>query len=81
MIKRVGGKIKSGKSMTDLKYVQIYKGYINPFMTEADIKQKLETIDLWSKSMDWFLYDIGLRHERVNGIFPFEVRLHRWREI
>ena len=23
-------------------------------------------IDLHSKSMDWFLYDNGLRHERVN---------------
>ena len=20
--------------------------------------------------MDWFLYDIGLRHERVNDLFP-----------
>ena len=30
---------------------------INPFMTER------------SKSMDWFLYDIGLRHERVNKYF------------
>ena len=25
-----------------------------------------ESIHLQSKSMDWFLYDIGLRHERVN---------------
>ena len=25
----------------------------------------IETIDLLRKSMDWFLYDIGLRHERV----------------
>ena len=31
---------------------------INPFMTETDIK-----------SMDWFLYDIGLRHERVKNIY------------
>ena len=30
-------------------------------MTEADIIQK----QMRSKSMDWFLYDIGLRHERV----------------
>ena len=22
---------------------------------------------MWSKSMDWFLYDNGLRHERVKG--------------
>ena len=29
----------------------------NFFMTEADIMQ--------SKSIDWFLYDNGLRHERV----------------
>ena len=26
-------------------------------MTEADLR---------SKSMDWILYDVGLRHERVN---------------
>ena len=32
---------------------------LNPFMTEADMR---------GKSMDWFLYDIGLRHERVNRI-------------
>ena len=32
----------------------------NPFMTEADIIWKL-----LCKSMEWFLYDIGLRHERV----------------
>ena len=25
-----------------------------------------QSIDLRSKSMDWFLYDNGLRHERVN---------------
>ena len=24
-----------------------------------------QSIDLWSKSMDWFLYDNGLRYERV----------------
>ena len=24
-----------------------------------------QSIDLWSKLMDWFLYDNGLRHERV----------------
>ena len=31
---------------------------LNSFMTEAD---------LLCKSMDWFLYDNGLRHERVNS--------------
>ena len=32
-----------------------------------------QPIDLQSKSMDWFLYDNGLRHERVNY---FHKRLH-----
>ena len=27
-----------------------------------------QSIDLLGKSMDWFLYDIGLRHERVKGM-------------
>ena len=26
-----------------------------------------QSIDLLRKSMDWFLYDIGLHHERVNN--------------
>ena len=37
---------------------------LNPFMTEADIIRN-QSIDLQRKSMDWFLYDIDLRHERV----------------
>ena len=32
-----------------------------------------QSIDLPSKSVDWFLYDKGLRHERVKAfINPFE---------
>ena len=27
-----------------------------------------QSIDLQSKSVDWFLYDNGLRHERVNKV-------------
>ena len=27
-----------------------------------------QSIDLLRKSVDWFLYDIGLRHERVKGL-------------
>ena len=30
------------------------------------ISYRKQSIDLRSKSMDWFLYDIGLRHERLN---------------
>ena len=42
---------------------------INPFMTETDIK-----------SMDWFLYDIGLRHERVKQINSEIIKKHDFRE-
>ena len=27
-----------------------------------------QSIDLLRKSMGWFLYDIGLRHERINKL-------------
>ena len=30
---------------------------------------RTQSIDLRSKSMDWFLYDNGLRHERVEVFF------------
>ena len=36
-------------------------------MTEAVIiSYRNQSIDLQRKSMDWFLYDNGLRHERLN---------------
>ena len=37
-------------------------------MTEA-VSYRNRSIDLLYKSMDWFVYDNGLRHERVNSIF------------
>ena len=37
----------------------------NSFMTEVPISYRNQFIDLQSKSMNWFLYDIGLRHEGV----------------
>ena len=39
---------------------------VNSFMTEA-LSYRNQSIDLMRKSMDWFLYDNGLRHERVNS--------------
>ena len=36
-------------------------------MTEAVIIRN-QSIDLLYKSMDWFLYENGLRHERVKRI-------------
>ena len=29
------------------------------------------SVQLFKKSMDWFLYDNGLRHERVKGLIPY----------
>ena len=37
-------------------------------MTEVTIYRN-QWIDLLSKSMDWFLYDRDLRHERVKALF------------
>ena len=42
---------------------------LNPFMTEAVIIYRNQFIDLLCKSMDWFLYDKGLRHERVKKVY------------
>ena len=44
----------------------MYKSLIvNSFMTEAVLLSRNQSIDLQSKSMDWFPYDNGRRHERV----------------
>ena len=38
-----------------------------------------QSIRLQSKSMDWFLYDNGLRHERVK--FPFWISFWYWEGV
>ena len=40
---------------------------ITSLMTES-LSYGNQSIDLLFKSVDWFLYDNGLRHERVNYI-------------
>ena len=52
-----------------LQVTKLYKIYrtINSFMTEVPINRN-QSIDLLCKSMDWFLYDIDLRHERFKSI-------------
>ena len=45
---------------------------LNNYLTlswRKPILYRNQSIDLRSKSMDWFLYDIGLRHERVKQCF------------
>ena len=44
------------------------KSLLNAFMTGA-LSYRNQSIDLLRKSMDWFLYDNGLRHERVKADF------------
>ena len=41
----------------------------NSFMTERSISYRNQSINLESKSMDWFLYDRDLHHEKVKGKF------------
>ena len=41
-------------------------------MTEASSCRN-QFIDLLSKSMDWFLYDRDLRHEKVNVIINLKL--------
>ena len=48
------------KIIEKLMYMRLYT-FLNPFMMET------VTIQKPVKSMDWFLYDNSLRHERVNN--------------
>ena len=41
---------------------------INYFMKE-DLSYRNQSINLLCKSIDWFLYDRDVRHERVNSTF------------
>ena len=40
------------------------------------VSYKNESIDLHSKSVDWFLYDRVLRHERVKSVFKKWLKLN-----
>ena len=52
------------------KFVQGKEKYIsfriiNSFMMEIPLSYRIQSIDLQRKSMDWFLYDMDVRHESV----------------
>ena len=57
------------------------KGYARGLSLTLSLLRSLsyrnQFIDFQSKSMDWFLYDNGLRHERVNVV----LRTSRFRLI
>ena len=51
-----------------------------PYLTlswRRPLSYRNQSIDLRSKPMDWFLYDNGLRHERVNSVDIFR----RWPKL
>ena len=44
-----------------------FPGRLNSFMIEGPIIHRNKSTDLLCKSVDWFLYDRYLRHERVKS--------------
>ena len=53
------------------RVVEIQKSKTNLYLTLSwwrSISYRNQSIDLKSKSMDWFLYDIGLLHEMIKFI-------------
>ena len=56
---------KSNLTMSYWSYLCIIFDYFNSFMTRL-LSYRNQSTDLLRKSMDWFLYENGLRHERVN---------------
>ena len=57
---------------------------VDSFLTLSHLRPisyKNQSIDLLCKSMDWFLYDIGLRRERVNYAFVSKISLSHSTEV
>ena len=52
--------------------VNIYKVLINSFITEVPV------VDLQSKTIDYFLHDMDLRHGRVDAIYDGPLLTYGW---
>ena len=68
------------RELTELcaSIIYIKHGNIHPWnhltlSWRRQLSYRNQSIDLRSKSMDWFLYDSGLRHERFN-IWPYKLQ-------
>ena len=48
--------------------VKNYFYYSLTLSWRGSLSYRNQSLDLQSKSMDWFLYDNGLRHERVKAL-------------
>ena len=57
--------LNKNAGFSNFKGLLSWSDFLNSFMTES-VSYKNQSIDLLFKSMDWFLYDRDLRHERVN---------------
>ena len=70
-----------GKSWLSEKGIRDFEFIFNSYTEQATltlswrrpISYRNQSIDLLRKSMDWFLYDIGLRHERVSRELNFAI--------
>ena len=57
-----------GSILFDFNWYVVYL-YCLTLSWRRPLSYRNQSIDLQSKSMDWFLYDTDLRHERVNVFF------------
>ena len=67
--------LKVSKSFTISSQLSLWNCYKRVFRIlftlswRSSLSSGNQSIHLWSKSMDWFLYDRDLRHERVKEIY------------
>ena len=51
--------------------------YVLAFLWRRSLSYRNQSIDLQSNSLDWLLYDRGLRHERVKGL-SWTCKVFQW---
>ena len=56
----------------DFQNMYLLSNLLNPFMTRRPLSYRNQSIDFLCKSMDWFLYDNGFRHEMVKSILEVD---------
>ena len=74
----INGVTQTVKYMTKFHVWENYAPWKCPILTlswRGPLLYRNQSIDLQSKSMDWFLYDNDLRHERVKikNLYPFSL--------
>ena len=59
--------------------VESFKMSVLTLSWHRSLPHRNPPIDLQSKSMDWFLYDMDLHHEKVKGHFLRIFRMHAYK--